>query len=217
MKESFVKKKIRTQEIFQNLQKMYPHAKCALKHKNAWGLLVSTILSAQCTDKRVNIVTPPLFSKLSNIEAFAKVDILDLEKMVKSTGFYRNKAKNIQGAAIKIINEFNGKVPDNMQDLITLPGVARKTANVVLSTWFGKNEGVVVDTHVKRITNRLQLTKEHNPEKIEKDLMKLLNQNQWGEFSHMVVLHGRSLCMAHKTKCEECLLNKICPSSGKTL
>ena len=213
MQESFEKKQIRAQKIFQNLQKMYPNAVCALKHKNAWELLAATILSAQCTDKRVNMVTPPLFDELPNVETFAKCDILDLEMMVKSTGFYRNKAKNIQGAAIRIVEEFDGKVPDNMEDLITLPGVARKTANVVLSSWFGKNEGVVVDTHVKRITNRLQLTKEQNPEKIEKDLMKLFKQDQWGDFSHMVVLHGRALCTARKTKCNECLLQGICPSA----
>ncbi|MBU1446378.1 endonuclease III [Patescibacteria group bacterium] len=215
--ESFAKKKERAKKIFDGLEKMYPKATCALRHHNAWELLVSTILSAQCTDKRVNMVTPPLFEKLPNIEAFAKCDITALETMVKSTGFYHNKAKNIQGAAIKIMKKFNGKVPDNMRDLITLPGVARKTANVVLSVWFKKNEGVVVDTHVKRITNRLGLTKEQNPEKIEKDLMKLFEQNDWDTFSHMLVHHGRALCTAHKTKCDQCLINNICPSAGKSI
>ena len=159
------------QEILKRLKKEYPNAQCALTHKSAWELLVATILSAQCTDERVNKVTPELFAKYPTVEDVNNMDIENLKKIIRSTGFYNNKAKNIKGAAKVVVEKYDGKIPDNMEALLTLPGVARKTANVVLSVWFHKNEGVVVDTHVKRLSQRYGLTKEKTPEKIEKDLM----------------------------------------------
>lgn len=217
MKESFEKKKKRAGKIYRRLLKMYPNAKTALNHKNAWELLVASILSAQCTDKRVNKVTPHLFKRYPEIKDFAEADLNELQKLIYSTGFYRNKAKNIIGAAKKILKDFNGKVPDNMKELITLPGVARKTANVILSSWFKKNEGVVVDTHVKRISRRLGLTDNKTPEKIEKDLMKLYERKKWGPLSYMIVDHGRALCKAPTPKCIKCDLKDICPSASKFL
>jgi endonuclease-3 len=196
---------------------MYPNAKCALHFNNVWELLVATILSAQCTDKRVNIVTPPLFQELPTVEAFANIGITDLEQKIRSTGFFRNKAKNIKAAAKIVLEQFNSSVPDNMEDLIKIPGIARKSANVILFAWYKKNEGVVVDTHVKRISQRLGLTKEKNPVKIERDLMKLYKQKDWGMFSYYLVEHGRALCKAPTPKCDECKLNDICPSSKKYL
>ncbi len=204
-------------EYFKRLSKMYPDAKCALNFSNAWELLVATILSAQCTDKRVNIVTPPLFKELPSIQAFANTSIHHLEQKIRSTGFYRNKAKNIKAAASKILNDFDGNVPDNMDDLIKISGIARKSANVILYVWYGKNEGVVVDTHVKRISNRLGLTKETNPVKIEKDLMKLYKKKDWGKLAYYMVEHGRALCKAPTPKCADCDLDDICPSAKKYL
>ncbi len=204
-------------EYFNRLSKMYPNAKCALNFGNAWELLVATILSAQCTDKRVNIVTPPLFKEFPTIQAFAHIPIHDLEQKIRSTGFYRNKAKNIKAAANKILDDFDGKVPDNMEDLVKIPGIARKSANVILYVWFDKNEGVVVDTHVKRISNRLGLTKHKNPVKIEKDLMKLYKQKDWGKLAYYMVEHGRALCKAPTPKCADCDLNDICPGAKKYL
>lgn len=204
-------------EYFNRLSKMYPNAKCALNFSNAWELLVATILSAQCTDKRVNMVTPILFKELPTIESFSKVNIPQLEQLIRSTGFFRNKAKNIKNAAKMIIEQFNSTVPDNMDDLVKIPGIARKSANVILFVWYGKNEGVIVDTHVKRISNRLGLTKETDPVKIEKDLMKLFKKDDWGMLSYYFVDHGRALCKAPTPKCTECKLNDICPSSKKYL
>ncbi len=204
-------------EYFNRLSKMYPNAKCALHFTSAWELLVATILSAQCTDKRVNLVTPPLFKELPTIDDFAKVSLDELEQKIRSTGFFRNKAKNIKGAAQTILEKYNGEVPDNMEDLIKIPGIARKSANVILFVWYGKNEGVIVDTHVIRISNRLGLTKHQDPVKIERDLMKLYKQKDWGMLSYYFVDHGRALCKAPTPKCADCKLNNICPSSKKYL
>ena len=217
MKETFREKQKRAVEIYKRLNKTYPNAKCALTHKSVWELLVATILSAQCTDKRVNIVTPPLFKRYKTVKDFAEADISELENHVRSTGFFRNKAKNIKGAAQKIIKDFNGIVPDSMEKLITIPGIARKSANVLLYVWYGKNEGVVVDTHVKRITIRLGLTDKKTPEKIEKDLIKLFPKNDWGRLAYYLVEHGRALCKAPTPKCIECALKDICPASKKYL
>ncbi|MBN1646229.1 endonuclease III [Candidatus Woesearchaeota archaeon] len=205
----------RIRQIIKLLEKEYPESRTALHHKNAIELLVSTILSAQCTDKRVNIVTKRLFQKYKTPEDYARAPIEDLELAVKSTGFYRNKAKSIKTACTMILSDFQGKVPDSMQDLLKLPGVARKTANVVLGSWFGNAEGIVVDTHVKRITNLLGLTQNTNPEKIEQDLMKTIPKEYWILFSHMLIWHGRKVCVARRPRCSQCVLNNLCPSAFK--
>jgi endonuclease-3 len=202
----------RAQAIHRALKRAYPDATCALQHRNAWELLVATILSAQCTDKRVNLVTPSLFKAYPTPQAMARANISDLERLVRSTGFYHNKAKSIRGAAQTIVRNFGGKVPKTMDELLTLPGVARKTANVVLGTWFHQNEGVVVDTHVKRIAGRLGLTKHTDPEKIEQDLMKLVPQKSWTALGHALIQHGRAICSAQKPRCLECPLSALCPS-----
>jgi len=204
-----------TKEIYAKLRKAYPDAKCALVHKNTWQLLVATILSAQCTDVRVNKVTRELFAKFPDVEAFARLPLEKLKKYIFSTGFYNNKAKNIKAAAEKIIKEYHSKVPDNMQDLLTIPGVARKTANVILSVWFHKNAGIVVDTHVLRLTERLGLTLEKDPKKVEQELLKLYPQAQWERLATMLIIHGREICHAKKPHCQGCFLNKICPSAFK--
>ena len=180
-------------------------------------LLVATILSAQCTDVRVNVVTKDLFKRYRTVKAFAEVSQAQLEKAIHSTGFFRNKAKNIRGAAAKIISDFGGKVPDTMAELLTLPGVARKTANVVLGNAFGKNEGVVVDTHVARLARRLTFTRypKTAADKIERDLMPLVPQEQWALFAHLLVFHGRAICAARKPNCDECPIADLCPSAGK--
>lgn len=211
MKESTVAR--RAQNILRDLKKTYPDWKCALYFTNPLELLIATILSAQCTDKRVNMVTPPLFARFRNVHAFATCDILELERYIRSTGFYHNKAKNIRGTCVMIDRDFGGKVPDTMEELLKLPGVARKTANVVLSVAFGKNEGVVVDTHVLRLSGRLGLTKHHAPEKIERDLMTLFPKKEWDNISLLLIQHGRNVCFARKPNCEGCLLKKICPSA----
>lgn len=199
--------------ILNLLKKHYPDPKCALRHRSALQLLVATILSAQCTDKRVNLVTPALFKRYRNAKDFAEADIKELEKMVRSTGFYRNKAKNIKSACKNIVEDFKGKVPSNMKDLITLPGVARKTANCVLSVWYKKNVGIVVDTHVKRLSQRWHFTKHKDPNKIEKDLMKIVPKKEWEAFSLRTIQHGRLFCKSQKPLCKDCFLNKICPSA----
>src|SRR5437899_1120179 len=196
----------RVREILQRLTEMYPKAKCALNHSNAWELLVATILSAQCTDVRVNMVTPILFKKYPTIQDFAALKPEQLEPDIRSTGFFRNKSKSLVGAAQKIVSEFAGKVPDEMDKLLTVPGAARKTANVVLGSWFGKADGVVVDTHVYRISRRLELTKADDARNIEQDLMKVIPRDQWIDFSHRVIWHGRALCIARKPKCVDCKL-----------
>jgi len=202
-------------EIVKILKKEYPEAKIALRFKNTWQLLVATILSAQCTDVRVNKVTPVLFKKYRRMRDFAKAGQKEFEKDIHSTGFYRNKAKNIIGSANKILNEFKGRVPAAMEELTSLPGVGRKTANVVLSSGFGIVVGIVVDTHVSRLSQLMGLTKNAGPDKIEEDLMKIVPKKSWGVFSHLLILHGRKICKARKPFCKECRINKLCPSAFK--
>lgn len=206
----------RVAEILKRLNDLYPEVTCALTHTSAWELLVATILSAQSTDVNVNRVTPELFRKYPTVEAFAALTPEQLEPDVRSTGFFRNKSKSVVGAAKKLVAEFGGQVPDDIEKLLTLPGVARKTANVVLGTWFKKAEGVVVDTHVHRISRRLELTTQNDPQKIEQDLMKIIPRERWILFSHQVIWHGRKLCFARKPKCAECLLENICHAGDKT-
>jgi endonuclease-3 len=208
-------RKARVEEILRRLEEAYPEAHCALIHKNAWQLLVATILSAQCTDKRVNMVTPGLFQKYPTIRDFAAVRRDVLAEDIRSTGFFNNKAKSISGAAKRVVSEYGGKVPETMEELLSLPGVARKTANVVLGTAFGKATGVVVDTHVQRIARRLDLTKEEDPAKIEQDLMKTIPKDRWILFSHQVIFHGRETCLARKPACFRCNLETVCYSKDK--
>jgi endonuclease-3 len=206
----------RVDEILTRLNRLYPDVTCALTHNNAWELLVATILSAQSTDVRVNMVTPELFRKYPTVQDFAKVEPQQLEPEIRSTGFFRNKSKSVVGAARRIVSEFGGRVPEDMDQLLTLPGVARKTANVVLGTWFKKSEGVVVDTHVHRISRRLELTKNEDPKKIEQDLMKIIPRERWTLLSHQVIWHGRKLCVARSPKCADCTLENICHAEDKT-
>jgi len=208
-------KKQRALEILRRLKELYPEAPCSLDFETTLQLMVATILSAQCTDERVNKVTPALFVAYPDVHAFAEADLADLESLIKSTGFYRNKAKNIRAACQRIVTEYNGEVPATMEDLLTLAGVARKTANVVLAHGFGINAGVTVDTHVKRLTNRLGLTKHSDPIKIEQDLMKLLPQPDWENWSIRLVYHGRAVCMARNPNCADCSLADLCPSAPK--
>ncbi len=203
-------------EILRRLDRMYPQATCALHHSNAWELLVATILSAQCTDKRVNEVTPGLFQKYPTPRDFAAVRPEVLANDIRSTGFFNNKARSITGAAKGVLERFGGDVPKTMEEILSLPGVARKTANVVLGTAYGIPSGVVVDTHVQRIAARLDLTKNIDPVKIEQDLMKIIPREKWILFSHQVILHGRALCVARKPKCAECDLNPVCYAKDKT-
>ena len=206
----------RVREILARLDAAYPGVKCALHHSSAWELLVATILSAQCTDARVNMVTPGLFKKYPTPQAFAALEPQELEPEIRSTGFFRNKAKSLVGAARKIVSDFGGAVPDEMDKLLTLPGVARKTANVVLGSWFGKTEGVVVDTHVHRIARRLELTANDDPRSIEQDLMKIIPRERWIDFAHQLIHHGRALCLARSPKCAECPLENLCHAADKT-
>jgi endonuclease-3 len=210
-------RKKRVAAILRRLDKAYPNVICELNHRNEWELLAATILSAQCTDVRVNIVTPGLFQKYPTVADMAAAPQAEVEQEIKTTGFFRNKAKSLIGAAKKILSDFGGKVPDNMDDILTLPGVARKTANVVLGSWFGKATGVVVDTHVHRITRRLDLTKADDPKKIEQDLMKTLPQERWIQFSHQIIHHGRRVCIARKPRCAECNLEDLCYAKDKTV
>ena len=207
----------RLQKIFRALDRLFPQAECALHHINPFQLLVATILSAQCTDERVNKVTPGLFQKYPTPADFAAVRPEVLAEDIKSTGFFRNKAKSITGAAAKIVSDFKGEVPRTMEELLPLPGVARKTANVVLGTAFGIASGIVVDTHVTRIARRLKLTRQKTPEKIEQDLMKIVPKDRWISFSHQVIWFGRKICQARKPLCLDCPLEKICDSSDKTV
>ena len=207
--------KKRVVDIIKSLRKRYSGAKTTLKHKKPFELLVSTILSAQCTDKRVNKITPALFKKYKTVESFASAKQSVLEKEIRSTGFYRNKAKNIIAASKNISRKFNGKVPDDMKRLISLPGVARKTANIVLSSSFRKAEGIAVDTHVKRLSRRMGLSKEENPVKIEKDLMKIVPRRDWLDFNYIMVEHGRKICDARRPLCAVCPVKHFCPSNGK--
>jgi endonuclease-3 len=207
----------RVKKILAGLEKMYPNATCALHHSNAWELLVATILSAQCTDKRVNMVTPGLFKKYPTMQDFANVNQDELAQDIKSTGFFNNKARSVIGAAKKILGDFGGEVPQDIDKLLTVPGAARKTANVVLGTAFGIASGVVVDTHVQRISHRLDLTKQTEPVKIEKDLMKIIPKERWILFSHQIIHHGRALCVARNPKCAECMIEPLCYAKDKTV
>lgn len=208
--------KERVTEILAVLQQTYPGVQCALHHENAWQLLVATILSAQCTDVRVNMVTPALFKKYPTPASMARIEPEALEPLIRTTGFFRNKAKNVVGAARRVVEKFGGQVPEQMDELLSLPGVARKTANVVLGSWFGKASGVVVDTHVHRISRRLELTNSDDPKRIEQDLMKAIPQEKWIDFSHQLIHHGRTLCMARGPKCAECPLERLCHAADKT-
>ncbi|MEN6603540.1 MAG: endonuclease III [Bryobacteraceae bacterium] len=210
-------RKQRVGQILKHLDALYPDATCALHHKNAWQLLVATILSAQCTDKRVNEVTPDLFAKYPTIRDFAAVSQAELAADIRSTGFFNNKAKSVIGAAKKIMADFGGKVPRTMEELLTVPGAARKTANVVLGTAYGIASGIVVDTHVQRLAGRLDLSKEKTPEKIERDLMAIIPQEKWILVSHQLILHGRSLCSARKPNCAACPISPICYAKDKTV
>ena len=206
----------RVRQIIATLDRLYPEVTCALTHRSAWELLVATILSAQCTDVRVNMVTPLLFEKYPTVQHFAALEPEQLQPDIRSTGFFRNKSKSLVGAARKLVAEFGGNVPQTMDELLTLPGVARKTANVVLGTWFKKNDGIVVDTHVTRISRRLELTKHEDARKIEEDLMQIIPRARWTDFSHEVIWHGRKLCVARSPKCADCALEKLCHAADKT-
>ncbi|HTX33676.1 MAG TPA: endonuclease III [Bryobacteraceae bacterium] len=209
-------RKARVAEILAGLDRMYPNATCALHHSSPWELLVATILSAQCTDKRVNEVTPGLFAKYPTPQDFAAVRPEVLAQDIRSTGFFNNKAKSIVGAAKRVVADFGGQVPRTIEQMLTIPGAARKTANVVLGTAYGVASGVVVDTHVQRIAQRLDLTRHTEPGKIEQDLIKIIPREKWILFSHQVILHGRALCVARKPKCAECALNGLCYAKDKT-
>jgi endonuclease-3 len=206
----------RVRAILEKLDEAYPAVTCALRHDNPFQLLISTILSAQCTDERVNQVTLTLFPKYPDAKAFAYTNPKELEQDIRPTGFFRNKTKSIMGASRKIVEEFQGQVPKTMEHLLTLPGVARKTANVVLGTAFGIASGIVVDTHVQRLSQRLDLTKNTDPKKIEQDLMQIIPQERWILFSHQLIWHGRRICQARKPKCIECNLEALCYSKDKT-
>jgi endonuclease III len=209
-------RKVRIAEILSGLDRMYPDVTCALTHRTPWQLLVATILSAQCTDKRVNEVTPGLFKKYPTLEDFAALRPEALAQDIRSTGFFNNKAKSIVGAAKKVLSEFGGKVPRTMEEMLTIPGAARKTANVVLGTAYGIASGVVVDTHVTRLSRRLDLTKQSDPVKIERDLEKMVPKEKWILFSHQLIHHGRALCVARNPRCAECLIEPICYAKDKT-
>ena len=203
----------RVKKILPILKKTYPGAKTALNYANPLELLIATILSAQCTDVRVNMVTKELYKKYKSAADWANADIKQIESDIKSTGFYRNKTQSIKKSCTELATHFGGKVPDNMDDLVKLPGVGRKTANVVLGGSFGKVEGIVVDTHVKRLSKRLKLSRETNPEKIEQDLMKLIQKKDWIVTGNLLIRHGRKICSARKPKCIECTINYLCPSA----
>jgi endonuclease III len=206
----------RVREILARLDQLYPNATCALTHENAWELLVATILSAQCTDATVNKVTPLIFSKYPTPQALAAITPEQLEPDIRPTGFFRNKAKSVVGAAKEVVANFGGEVPNDMEKLLSLPGVARKTANVVLGTWFKIGVGVVVDTHVHRISRRLELTKSNDAKNIEQDLMKVIPQARWIDYSHLIIHHGRALCIARKPRCADCSLEPLCHAADKT-
>lgn len=205
----------RIEEIIPILKETYPRSRTALRFETPLQILVATILSAQCTDEKVNQITPTLFHKYPTASDFAQADHHILEEEIRPTGFFRNKAKSIISASKKIVKDFNGKVPDNMEDLMALPGVARKTANIVLSSAYKKEEGIAVDTHVKRLSQRLGLSQENNPDKIERDLMELVPRKYWLDFNYMLVNHGRKVCQARKPNCPDCGLRHLCPSASE--
>lgn len=207
----------RVRAILQKLDQAYPAAACELRHHNAFQLLVATILSAQCTDARVNQVTPGLFAKYPTPADFAYANPRDIENEIRSTGFFRNKTKSIVGASKKLVEDFGGQVPRTMEELLTLPGVARKTANVVLGTAYGIASGVVVDTHMLRLAKRLDLTRHDDPKKVEQDLMRIIPQDRWIQFSHQIIWHGRRVCSARNPGCSECNLESLCYSKDKTI
>ncbi len=206
----------RISAILDALAETYPGVVCALNHTSAWELTVATILSAQCTDARVNLVTPTLFRTYPTPKDMAAASLLELEELIRTTGFFRNKAKSIQGAAKAVVEQFGNKVPQTMEELLELPGVARKTANVVLGSWYEIAVGVVVDTHVLRLSRRLELTVNNQPEKVEQDLMKLIPQDRWIAFSHELIHHGRQICIARTPRCADCTLETLCNSADKT-
>ncbi len=218
-RESFDVRRKRAAKITRGLRRLYPDADCALQHRSALNLLVSTILSAQCTDDRVNMVTPALFKRYKTVSDFARADKAELEDMIRSTGFFRNKTKNIIGTGRVLTERFGGKIPDTMDGLVQLPGVSRKTANVVLGTWFKKNEGFVVDTHIGRLAHRLALTWQSRDDKdavkIEQDLMEVFPQKDWTYLGHALIWHGRKVCNARKPACDRCTLADNCPSAHK--
>jgi endonuclease-3 len=206
----------RVAAILDGLAKAYPGVVCALNHRSAWELTVATILSAQCTDVRVNLVTPDLFKAFPTPKAMAAASLPELEELVRTTGFYRNKAKSIKGAATVVVEEFGNKVPQTMEEMLRLPGVARKTANVVLGSWYEIADGVVVDTHVLRLSRRLELTANTTPEKVEQDLIRIIPRDHWIAFSHELIHHGRQVCVARKPRCVDCSLETLCNSGDKT-
>lgn len=214
MSDTIDAKKKHARKVVTRLRRHYPVAECALLHDTPFQLLAATILSAQCTDQRVNMVTPKLFKKYPTAETMAKATTKQLEKIVQSLGFFRAKAKNLRGMALKVVNEYEGELPKTVEDLITLPGVGRKTANVLLGTAYGIDSGVVVDTHVRRISNLLGLTESQNPEIIERDLMAVIPKKEWINYSHRLIHHGRQICIARRPRCTECPLLKICPRVG---
>ena len=206
----------RVAAILDALRQTYPNVVCALDHRSAWELTVATILSAQCTDARVNLVTPELFRTFPTPKELAKAPVRHIEEIIRSTGFFHNKAKNIQGAARVLLERFGGEIPETIEEMLELPGVARKTANVVLGSWFGIPSGVVVDTHVLRLSRRLELTREEDPVKVEQDLQKAIPQDRWIQFSHELIHHGRQICVARKPRCADCSLEHLCNSADKT-
>jgi endonuclease-3 len=206
----------RVKDILNRLDQRYPNVRCALHHNSAWELVIATILSAQCTDVMVNKVTPGLFEQYPTPEAMAKATPEELEPILRPTGFYRNKAKSVVGASKGIVENFGGEVPNEMDKLLTLPGVARKTANVVLGSWFGIGVGVVVDTHVHRISRRLELTKADDAKNIEQDLMRVIPRTKWIDFSHQIIHHGRAICIARRPKCADCPIENVCHAADKT-
>ncbi|HNX68049.1 MAG TPA: endonuclease III [Candidatus Omnitrophota bacterium] len=214
MKENLSLKKKRVAGILRGLRKVYPEVRCALDFSDPWQLLVATVLSAQCTDKRVNLVTPALFRKYPSVKAFAKAGPQELQGLIRSTGFYKNKAKSILGAAKTVLTKFGGKVPARMEDLVTIPGVGRKTANVILGNAFGM-PGLAVDTHMIRINRLLGLTRNTDPVKIERDLMAIVPEAHWTEYSHLIIRHGRTRCLARRPDCRQCEIALFCPSAGK--
>jgi len=207
----------RVAAILAKIDEAYPNATCELKHENPFQLVISTILSAQCTDVRVNLVTEKLYKKYPNAKAFAYANPAELEQEIRPTGFFRNKTKSVMGASKAIVEQFGGQVPRTMEQMLTLPGVARKTANVVLGTAYGIPSGVVVDTHVLRLARRLELTKHEEPKKVEQDLMNILPQNKWIQFSHQLIWHGRRVCVARKPRCVACNLESLCHAKDKTV
>jgi len=212
-RESKAARRARTEEIIRRLRAEYPDARCSLTYRDPYELLVATILSAQCTDERVNQVTPALFARYPDPESLASAKQEELESLIHSTGFYRNKAKSLLGMAGAVVDRHGGRIPDNMEDLVRLPGVGRKTANVVLGNAFGKDEGIVVDTHVTRLSNRLGLTREKDAVRIEQDLVALVPRKDWTDIAHLFIDHGRAVCRAPTPRCEVCVLADICPSS----